>query len=192
MVSATYCAFLSFANFYLFLWTTALLKCPFSLFALPGPSKKYGARGRNSLYKILLTYKLLKVGLHLRTGQCMLSVKYFFKHSRVYCLEGCRFISQILWIYHLEEGNLYMWVAGSILCLLDLLCNCFTNWNTILVFLKLWGTGQEDVFVFSWKSVMCKKPLREENVITYVQEQLLEPVYPHSWVSREGCKIQSL
>lgn len=178
---------------YLFLWPTASLKCPFSLFALSGPSKKYGARGCN-LYKILLTYKLLKIGPHLRTGQCMLSVKYFFKHSRVYCLERCRFISQleILQIYHLEEGNLYMWVAGSTLCLLGLLSNCFINWNMILVFLKLWGTGQEHVSVLSWKLVICKKPLREENVMIYVQEQLLEPVCPHSWVSREGCKIQSL
>lgn len=121
----------------------------------------------------------------------MLSVKYFFKHSRVYCLERCRFISQleILWICHLEEGNLYMWVAGSILCLLGLQCNCFINWNTLLVSLKLWGTRQEHVFVFSWKLVISEKPLREENVTIHVQEQLLEPVCPHSWVSREGCKV---
>lgn len=118
----------------LFFWPTALWKCPFSLFALPGPSKKYGARGCNSLYKILLTYKFLIIGLHLRTGQCMLSVKYVFKHSRGYCLERCRFISQpeILWICHLEEWNLYMWVAGSILFLLGLLCNYFINWNMII------------------------------------------------------------
>lgn len=119
------------------------MKMSFFSFCPPRAIKKYGARGCNSLYKILLMYKRLKIGLHLRTGQCMLSVKCFFKHSRVYCLERCRFISQlkILWIYHLEENNLYMWVAGRILCLLGLLCNCFINWNTISVFLKLWGTG---------------------------------------------------
>lgn len=158
MVSATYCACLSFANFYLFFWLTALWKCPFSLFALPGPSKTYGARGCISLYKILLIHKVLKIGLHLRTEQCMLSVKYFFKHSRVYCLEGCRFISQfeILWSYHLDEGNSYMRIAGSVLCLFGLLCNGFINWNMILVFLKLWGTGQEYIF-FLLKVGICKK-----------------------------------
>lgn len=61
-----------------------------------------------------------------------------FKHSRVYSLEMCRFISRlkILWFYHLEEAQLCMWVAGSILCLLGLLRNCFVNWNMILLFLK--------------------------------------------------------
>lgn len=40
----------------------------------------------------------------------MLSVKYFFKHSRVYRLDRHRFFSQleILWSYHVEEGNLNM------------------------------------------------------------------------------------
>lgn len=118
----------------------------------------------------------------------------FLKHSRVYSLEMCRFISQlkILWFYSLEEGHLYMWIAESILCLLGLLCNCFINWNMILMFPKLWGTGQEHVFVFSWKLAICKRPLREENVIVCVQKQLSEPVYSCSWMSRKGCKIQSL
>lgn len=77
----------------------------------------------------------------------------FFKHSRVYCLERYRFISQLetLWIYHLEEGNLYMRIAGSILCLLGLLCNYFINWNMILVFLKSEVLGKNR-FLFSPES----------------------------------------
>lgn len=106
--------------------------------------------------------------------------------------KGVDIFLNLLLFYHLEEWNLYMWVAESILCLLGLLCNCFINWNMILVFLKLWGTGQEHVFVFSLKMLICEKSLREENMIIYVQEQILEPVYPHSWMPREGCKIWSL
>jgi len=47
----------------------SFMKMSFLYFCTPRATKTYGARGCNSiaLYKILLTYVLLKIGLHLRT-----------------------------------------------------------------------------------------------------------------------------
>ena len=160
-MSAMYCTCSSCANFYLFLWPTALWKCPFYIFALPGPPKHMVQEDVTPLpyTKFCSRMSCLKLASILGLNTVCTVWNRFLKHSRAYSLETCKFISQlkILWFYHLEKEHLYICIAESVLCLLGLLCNCFINWIMILVFPKLWGTLQEYMFVLSWKLALCKK-----------------------------------
>lgn len=107
---------------------------------------------------------------------------FLFKQSRAFSLEKCKSISR------LKYSRSTIWEKGIYICELQkVFCARWARYVIVLLieiwycfFLSSEALGK-NTFLFSpesWQYV--KKPLREENVIICVQDQLLEPVYSPS------------
>lgn len=104
---------------------------------------------------------------------------FFFKHSRAFSLEKCKFISC------LKYSRSTTWEKGVCICELQKVFCARWACYVIVLLIEIWyccflssEVLGKKTFLFSperWQYI--KKPLREENVIICVQEQLLEPVY---------------